>query len=96
VKGARRRDLWPHHRVIYSFNFFVERSLLHVQHQLHIVDVGTVNGRPVPEIPLALRALFGQNVAFVGMFSLDLAGSGKFESLLGTGIGFHFWHFPTF
>jgi hypothetical protein len=35
---------------------------------------------------------FGEDMAFVSVLSLDLSGAGVRESLLGTGIGFHFWH----
>jgi hypothetical protein len=71
-------------------------SLLHDQHQLHIADIGTVDRSPVTQITFALGTFFSQNVAFVSMFSFDFSCSGKSEPFFGTGIGFHFWHFPAF
>jgi len=32
-------------------------------------------------------------VAFEGMLSFDFPRTGERESFLGTGIGFHFWHY---
>jgi len=72
------------------------KILLHVQHQLHILNIGTVNNRPVSQISFAFGTFLCKNMAFVSMFSFDFSCSGKFESFFGTGIGFHFWHFPAF
>jgi hypothetical protein len=34
-------------------------------------------------------------VTVVSMLSLDLAGAGEGETLLGSGLGFHSWHYFT-
>ena len=47
------------------------------------------------EVALLGRLLFGQDVAVVSMLSLDLAGAGESETLLGSGLGFHCWHYFT-
>ena len=39
------------------------------------------------QIPFLLLGLLGENVAFVSVFSLDLARSGKPETLFCTGVG---------
>jgi len=72
------------------------KLLLHVKHQLHIADIGGVDGGPVTQVTFPLCTLFGQNMAFVSMFSFNLSCSGKPESFFGAGIGLHFWHFPAF
>jgi len=44
------------------------------------------------QIPLSLSLFLGQNVTFESVLALDLAGTGKLETLLGTGLGLHFRH----
>ena len=44
------------------------------------------------EVTFPLLILLGQDVAFVRLLALDLAGSSKLESLLGAGLGLHLRH----
>jgi hypothetical protein len=44
------------------------------------------------EIPLSLGGLFGQNMAKVLFFILNLPRTGKGITLGGAFFGFHFWH----
>jgi hypothetical protein len=46
----------------------------------------------VGKVTLALGRFFGEDVAFVSVVPLYFSGTGKRESLFGTGVGFHFWH----
>jgi hypothetical protein len=46
----------------------------------------------IGQCTLTLGAHFGEDVAFESVFPLDFARAGVRESLLGAGIGFHFWH----
>jgi len=41
---------------------------------------------------LALFRFFSQDMAFESMFPFDVSGAGDLKSLLGAGVGFHFWH----
>jgi hypothetical protein len=45
------------------------------------------------QITFLLFRLFGQDVAFVSVFTLYFTGSGKSESFFSTGISFYLWHF---
>ena len=54
--------------------------------------VRLVNESGVGEGTLTLCAHFGEDVAFKSVFPLDFARAGVRESLLGAGVGFHFWH----
>jgi hypothetical protein len=47
----------------------------------------------VSQVTFSLFGLFGENVAMVSVMSLDFAGAGKGESLLGSGLCFDFGHF---
>ena len=47
------------------------------------------------EVALLGRLLLGQDVTVVSMLSLDLAGAGEGETLLGSGLGFHSRHYFT-
>ena len=47
----------------------------------------------VSQITFSLFGFFSENVAMVGMMSLDFAGAGQSESLFGSGLGFNFRHF---
>jgi hypothetical protein len=47
----------------------------------------------VSQVTFSLFGLFGENVAMVSVMSLDFAGAGKRESLLGSGLCFNFRHF---
>jgi hypothetical protein len=47
----------------------------------------------VSQVTFSLFGLFGENVAMVSVMSLDFAGAGKGESLLGSGLCFNFRHF---
>ena len=44
------------------------------------------------KITLLLGGLLGQDVALVGVLALDFARTRQRETLLGTGLGFHFRH----
>jgi hypothetical protein len=48
------------------------------------------------QITLLLSPFLRENVGLVGVLSLDLARAGEFESLLGAGLGLHFWHRSAF
>jgi hypothetical protein len=48
------------------------------------------------QVPFPFRFLFGKDVAFVSMFPLDFAGTGKSKSFLGSGLCLHFWHYYKF
>ena len=47
------------------------------------------------EVALLGRLLLGEDVTVVSMLSLDLAGAGEGETLLGSGFGLHSWHYFT-
>jgi hypothetical protein len=47
----------------------------------------------VSQVAFSLGGFLGENVAVVSVMSLDFAGAGQSESLLGGGLGFDFWHF---
>ena len=47
------------------------------------------------EVALLGRFLLGEDVTVVSMLSLDFAGAGEGETLLGSGLGFHCWHYFT-
>ena len=47
----------------------------------------------ISQIAFSLFCLFSENVAMVGMMSLDFTGAGQSESLLGGGLSFNFRHF---
>ena len=47
----------------------------------------------VSQVAFSLFGLFGENVAMVSVMSLDFAGAGESESLLGSGLRFNFRHF---
>ena len=64
----------------------------------HSLDAGLVvaaHKGGVVEVALLGRLLLGQDVTVVSMLSLDLAGAGEGETLLGSGLGFHSWHYFT-
>jgi len=44
------------------------------------------------QVALPFLAHFGEDMAFVSVFSFYLPCARERESLLGAGIGFHFWH----
>ena len=44
------------------------------------------------QITLLLGGLFGQNVAFESVLTLDFARAGQRETLFGAGLGLHFRH----
>lgn len=63
---------------------------------LYIVLVTLFNLTVISKISLTFGGLFGQNVAFEGMFALDLTCTGQRKSLLCARICLHFWHFVVF
>ena len=46
----------------------------------------------VGKVTLTLGRFLGEDMAFVSVIPLYFSGAGERESLLGTGVGFHFWH----
>lgn len=65
------------------------------KHSLYALLVVAAHQGGVVEITF-LRGLFlSQNVAMISMLSLDFAGAGESETLLGSGFGFHSWHYFT-
>ena len=69
-----------------------QSGLLECEELLDIRFVSVSYSAGVGQIALLLLGLFGQDVALVGMFSLDLSCSGKGEPLFGTGISLNLWH----
>ena len=63
------------------------------QQQSHCAAVVDVDDAHAGEVAFLFFGLFGQDVALVGVFTLDLSGSGEGESFLCTGVCFHFRHF---
>ena len=59
----------------------------------NLLHVRMVNDGHVVEVSLLLLCLLRQDVAVVGMLTLDFTRSGKSESLFGTGISLYLWHF---
>jgi hypothetical protein len=51
-----------------------------------------VNQANVSKVAFALSVLLCKNVTLESMLSFDLASASDLESLLGTSVGFHFWH----
>ena len=47
----------------------------------------------ISQVTFSLFCFFSENVAMVSMMSLDFAGAGQSESLLGSGLRFNFRHF---
>ena len=70
-----------------------QSGLLECEELLDIRFVSVSYSAGVGQIALLLLGLFGQDVALVGMFSLDLSCSGKGEPLFGTGISLNLGHF---
>ena len=58
-----------------------------MQHILDGLHIRLVHDGLVAEVAFALRALFGQNMAVVGMVPFDFSGAGKRKSFLGTCFG---------
>ena len=54
--------------------------------------VSVVNMRSLTEPSFALARLFGQVVRCGGLASTDFARTARFETLVGTAMGFHFGH----
>ena len=44
------------------------------------------------DMTFAFFRFFGKDMAFESVFPFDVSGAGDPESLLGAGVGFHFWH----
>ena len=47
------------------------------------------------QIAFSLLALLGQDVTMVSVLPLQMAAAGYLETLLGSGLGLHFWHFTV-
>jgi hypothetical protein len=68
-------------------------------HSEHLTDGAVqvvLHDGAVGQVAFSLGTLFGENVAVISVMSLDFAGAGQSESLLGGGLGFDFWHFFEF
>ena len=59
----------------------------------HDFLVCSLNDCSVVEVTFSLLALLGQDVAMISMLSLQLAATRYLETLLGSGLSLHFWHF---
>ena len=55
--------------------------------------IDTIHEGGVVKIAFSLLALLGQNVAMISMLPLQVAAAGYLETLLGSGLRLHFWHF---
>ena len=44
------------------------------------------------DMAFAFFRFLGKDMAFESVFPFDVSGAGDPESLLGAGVGFHFWH----
>jgi hypothetical protein len=77
---------WLHIVPIVTLGLFQPQLLLDIV-LIRFVDQGRMR-----KLQLPLFRLFGQDVAFEGVLSLDLSGPGQLETLLGTGFGLHFRH----
>ena len=65
------------------------------QHAFYTGLVVTAHESGVVEVTLLGRLLLGEDVTVVSMLAFDLAGAGKSETLLGSGLGFHSRHYFT-
>lgn len=68
------------------------RLLSQTEHDLNPTLIAFENQRIVNEVPLAFGRLFGQDVAVESMLPFNLSGAGQLETLLGSRVGFDFWH----
>ena len=59
----------------------------------HDFLINAVNESAVIKITFSLLALLGQDVAMISVLPLQMAATGYLETLLGSGLGLHFWHF---
>ena len=64
-----------------------------VEKVAHLLYVGFVDDAGVVEVSLTFCGFFGQDVAVVSVFALNLAGAGQSETFFRGGVGFYFWHF---
>ena len=55
--------------------------------------INAVDESGVVKIAFSLLAFLGQDVAMISMLPLQMAAAGYLETLLGSGLGLHFWHF---
>lgn len=70
-------------------------DLLGEKHTFYAFLVVNAHESGVVEVAF-LRGLFlSQDVTVESMLSLDFAGAGEVETLLGSGLGLHFWHYFT-
>ena len=65
---------------------------LNVQQGFDPAFIGWEHQRVMHQIALLLGCLFRQNMTVEGVLPLDFSGAGELETLLGTRIGFYFWH----
>jgi len=70
--------------------------LFQTQEAFDEIQVGSRNGSVLAHVSFALFGFFRQNVTLETFLMLDLAGSGHFEALLGTRIGFNLGHGTLF
>ena len=55
--------------------------------------INAVNEGGVVKVTFSLLAFLGQDVAMISVLPLQMAAAGYLETLLGSGLGLHFWHF---
>lgn len=67
-------------------------TFLESQKVFNLTQVGIGYQSSVVEVAFAFLGLFGQDVAVIGVFTLNLACAGESEALFGGTVGFHFWH----
>ena len=58
--------------------------------------ISTVDESGVVKVAFSLLALLGQDVTMISMLPLQMAAAGYLETLLGSGLGLHFWHFTLY
>jgi len=59
---------------------------------LDVFHIGLVDQCGMCQSTLAIFRFLGQDVTLERVLSLDFTRTGQLETLLGRGLGFHFWH----
>ena len=83
---------------VFVFYFFCFHPLgsgliyLNTKHRFYPLHVCRVNRSCMSNMTLTFLGFFCKDVAFKSMFPFNVSGAGDFESLLGAGVSFHFWH----
>ena len=55
--------------------------------------INAVDEGAVVKVAFSLLALLGQDVTMISVLPLQMAAAGYLETLFGSGLGLHFWHF---